>query len=221
VLRSRASTSPARAGSTALHPLRRRPVVEAGVDHECRVTQEEPRKDALHKTAGDVSRKSRNRVSNQQPKQRTGFFILMLDRMNREWETDPPATALLLLLLLQRPNQLLLLCARITAISKRNFCSWNRRRLELEPQLLKGGKSERWIRVREPRTLGIHGDEVVDVSVSAIAPPPPPPRRHPPWFPLIEDGDGTSTVRLDFCYSVWVTKWSGRKSNVTHKSELF
>jgi hypothetical protein len=54
-------------------------VVEAGVDHECRVTQEEPHKDALHKTAGDVSRKSRNRVSNQRPKQRTGFFIPMLD----------------------------------------------------------------------------------------------------------------------------------------------
>jgi hypothetical protein len=58
-----------------------------------------------------------------------------------------------------------------------NFCSCNRRLLELETQLLKGGERERWIRVREPRTLGIHGDEVVDISVSAVAPPPPPPRR--------------------------------------------
>jgi hypothetical protein len=35
-------------------------VVEARVDYECRVTQEEPRKVMLQKTAGDVSRKSGN-----------------------------------------------------------------------------------------------------------------------------------------------------------------
>ena len=41
--------------------------MEAGVDQEGRVTQEEPREDALRKTVGDVSTESPNRDRNQRP----------------------------------------------------------------------------------------------------------------------------------------------------------
>lgn len=80
----------------------------------------------------------------------------MPDWMNRESETHPPAAALLRLLLFQRPDQLLLFCRRITAISNEEFLLEEfappRR---LESQHLKGGERERWIRVREPHPWGL------------------------------------------------------------------
>ena len=148
-------------------------MVEAGVDQEGRVTQEEPREDALRKTVGDVSTESPNRDRNQRPAPMARSLILITVMSKESWNRKRT---------LQRR-----LCCACFCSSDRTSSSCSAKRITaattnqvrgISSAKSPNGQGAGDARLKLHRTLGVHGDEIVGVIVPAVAPPPPPPSRH-------------------------------------------